>query len=168
MGSLSYNLSVLVVARLCSSFCKHSSLKSSSCSVFHTVGRTLLSLLILYNVQETLSPTCCLESLFRWIVCTCTSHMLLNVTPLWTVFLSSPLSPPQPPLIQAIFSGDPEEIRMLIYKSEDINALVRTHTHPHHTFVVTSFVSWHSFTLLLLKCEKTWPQLSICTLPQWI
>ncbi|XP_056897894.1 serine/threonine-protein phosphatase 6 regulatory ankyrin repeat subunit B-like [Takifugu flavidus] len=29
----------------------------------------------------------------------------------------------QPPLIQAIFSGDPEEIRMLIYKSEDINAL---------------------------------------------
>lgn len=32
----------------------------------------------------------------------------------------------QPPLIQAIFSGDPEEIRLLIYKSEDINALVRT------------------------------------------
>ncbi|CAG14608.1 unnamed protein product, partial [Tetraodon nigroviridis] len=30
----------------------------------------------------------------------------------------------QPPLIQAIFSGDPEEIRMLIYKSEDINALL--------------------------------------------
>uniref|UniRef100_A0A672I3Q0 Serine/threonine-protein phosphatase 6 regulatory ankyrin repeat subunit B-like n=1 Tax=Salarias fasciatus TaxID=181472 RepID=A0A672I3Q0_SALFA len=28
-----------------------------------------------------------------------------------------------PPLIQAIFSGDSEEIRMLIYKSEDINAL---------------------------------------------
>lgn len=31
---------------------------------------------------------------------------------------------PQPALVQAIFNGDPEEIRMLIYKSEDINALV--------------------------------------------
>lgn len=30
----------------------------------------------------------------------------------------------QPPLVQAIFSGDPEEIRMLIYKTEDVNALV--------------------------------------------
>lgn len=37
----------------------------------------------------------------------------------------------QPPLIQAIFSGDPEEIRMLIYKSEDINALVRRNIHTH-------------------------------------
>uniref|UniRef100_A0A8C6L4J5 Ankyrin repeat domain 44 n=1 Tax=Nothobranchius furzeri TaxID=105023 RepID=A0A8C6L4J5_NOTFU len=33
-----------------------------------------------------------------------------------------------PPLIQAIFSGDPEEIRMLIYKSEDINLV--SHTRP--------------------------------------
>lgn len=31
----------------------------------------------------------------------------------------------QPPLVQAIFSGDPEEIRMLIHKTEDVNALVR-------------------------------------------
>lgn len=30
----------------------------------------------------------------------------------------------QPPLVQAIFSGDPEEIRMLIHKTEDVNALV--------------------------------------------
>ncbi|KAL6084230.1 hypothetical protein STEG23_038114 [Scotinomys teguina] len=30
-----------------------------------------------------------------------------------------------PPLVQAIFSGDPEEIRMLIHKTEDVNALVR-------------------------------------------
>lgn len=37
----------------------------------------------------------------------------------------------QPPLIQAIFSGDPEEIRTLIYKSEDINALVHTRAHAH-------------------------------------
>ncbi|KAJ8396295.1 hypothetical protein AAFF_G00018720 [Aldrovandia affinis] len=36
----------------------------------------------------------------------------------------------QPPLIQAIFHGDPEEIRMLIYKSEDINALVRAPLTP--------------------------------------
>lgn len=31
----------------------------------------------------------------------------------------------QPPLVQAIFSGDPEEIRMLVHKTEDVNALVR-------------------------------------------
>lgn len=37
--------------------------------------------------------------------------------------VSSPLFY-QPPLVQAIFSGDPEEIRMLIYKTEDVNALV--------------------------------------------
>ncbi|KAB0361707.1 hypothetical protein FD755_009192 [Muntiacus reevesi] len=30
----------------------------------------------------------------------------------------------QPPLVQAIFSGDPEEIRMLIHKTEDVNALL--------------------------------------------
>lgn len=30
----------------------------------------------------------------------------------------------QPPLVQAIFSGDPEEIRVLIHKTEDVNALV--------------------------------------------
>ncbi|PNI66739.1 ANKRD44 isoform 12 [Pan troglodytes] len=29
----------------------------------------------------------------------------------------------QPPLVQAIFSGDPEEIRMLIHKTEDVNTL---------------------------------------------
>lgn len=34
------------------------------------------------------------------------------------------LLPLQPPLVQAIFSGDPEEIRMLIHKTEDVNALV--------------------------------------------
>uniref|UniRef100_A0AAQ4QD78 Ankyrin repeat domain 44 n=1 Tax=Gasterosteus aculeatus aculeatus TaxID=481459 RepID=A0AAQ4QD78_GASAC len=37
-----------------------------------------------------------------------------------------------PPLIQAIFSGDPEEIRMLIYKSEDINALDAEKRTPLH------------------------------------
>lgn len=58
-------------------------------------------------------------------ICRC----VLTVSPLYRVFYSA-----QPPLIQAIFSGDPEEIRMLIYKSEDINALVRTQTRAHaHT-----------------------------------
>uniref|UniRef100_A0A4W4EFE0 Ankyrin repeat domain 44 n=1 Tax=Electrophorus electricus TaxID=8005 RepID=A0A4W4EFE0_ELEEL len=39
---------------------------------------------------------------------------------------------PQPPLVQAIFSGDPDEIRMLIYKSEDINALDTEKRTPLH------------------------------------
>uniref|UniRef100_A0A8B9H999 Ankyrin repeat domain 44 n=1 Tax=Astyanax mexicanus TaxID=7994 RepID=A0A8B9H999_ASTMX len=39
---------------------------------------------------------------------------------------------PQPPLLQAIFNGDPEEIRMLIFKSEDINALDAEKRTPLH------------------------------------
>uniref|UniRef100_A0AAR2IPZ0 Ankyrin repeat domain 44 n=1 Tax=Pygocentrus nattereri TaxID=42514 RepID=A0AAR2IPZ0_PYGNA len=38
----------------------------------------------------------------------------------------------QPPLVQAIFNGDPEEIRMLIFKSEDINALDAEKRTPLH------------------------------------
>lgn len=38
----------------------------------------------------------------------------------------------QPPLVQAIFSGDPEEIRMLIHKTEDVNALDSEKRTPLH------------------------------------
>uniref|UniRef100_A0A8B9HD51 Ankyrin repeat domain 44 n=1 Tax=Astyanax mexicanus TaxID=7994 RepID=A0A8B9HD51_ASTMX len=38
----------------------------------------------------------------------------------------------RPPLLQAIFNGDPEEIRMLIFKSEDINALDAEKRTPLH------------------------------------
>lgn len=51
------------------------------------------------------------------------------------IFLS-----PQPPLVQAIFSGDPEEIRMLIYKSEDINALVSPAIYSLH-LILSSHIS---------------------------
>lgn len=40
------------------------------------------------------------------------------------IVVTQTLLPLQPPLVQAIFSGDPEEIRMLIHKTEDVNALV--------------------------------------------
>lgn len=46
------------------------------------------------------------------------TYILITVLILGLLFL-------QPPLVQAIFSGDPEEIRMLIHKTEDVNALVR-------------------------------------------
>ncbi|CAH2306645.1 serine threonine- phosphatase 6 regulatory ankyrin repeat subunit B [Pelobates cultripes] len=38
----------------------------------------------------------------------------------------------QPPLVQAIFNGDPDEIRMLIYKTEDVNALDNEKRTPLH------------------------------------
>ncbi|XP_048339453.1 ankyrin repeat and SAM domain-containing protein 1A-like [Sphaerodactylus townsendi] len=38
----------------------------------------------------------------------------------------------QPLLVQAIFNGDPDEIRMLIYKTEDVNALDTEKRTPLH------------------------------------
>lgn len=35
------------------------------------------------------------------------------------------LSMLQPPLVQAIFNGDPDEVRSLIFKKEDVNVQVR-------------------------------------------
>lgn len=31
----------------------------------------------------------------------------------------------QPPLVQAIFNGDPDEVRALIFKKEDVNVQVK-------------------------------------------
>ena len=35
----------------------------------------------------------------------------------------------QPPLVQACFHGDPDEVRSLLYKKEDINFQVRWRDH---------------------------------------
>lgn len=32
----------------------------------------------------------------------------------------------QPPLVQAIFNGDPDEVRALIFKKEDVNFQVKS------------------------------------------
>ena len=37
----------------------------------------------------------------------------------------------QPPLVQACFHGDPDEVRSLLYKKEDINYQVRADTVGH-------------------------------------
>lgn len=73
----------------------------------------------------------------------------------------------QPPLIQAIFSGDPDEIRALIYKSEDINALVNTRKHMHTLRVLYLEVCRDEGVLLCVNlnphCDKhTFPEFLMC------
>ncbi|KAK1797807.1 hypothetical protein P4O66_008163, partial [Electrophorus voltai] len=60
----------------------------------------------------------------------CKQTKLYN--PLKCLYPEMSFTCPQPPLVQAIFSGDPDEIRMLIYKSEDINALDTEKRTPLH------------------------------------
>lgn len=70
-----------------------------------------------------------LAGIYFVIMCLCyipTPHASLQIkmglySKMWFVFFSF-----QPPLVQAIFNGDPDEVRALIFKKEDVNFQVKT------------------------------------------